>query len=57
MKSHKVKTLKELFVKDLARIHGGDGAATSTSSTETQSTAPQVSTTQACCEEKNDPCC
>ncbi|MCK8499688.1 MULTISPECIES: hypothetical protein [Myxococcus] len=56
MKSHKVKTLKELFVKDLARIHGGDGSATSTS-TETQSTSPQVSTTQACCEEKNDPCC
>ncbi|MCP3165769.1 MULTISPECIES: hypothetical protein [Myxococcus] len=57
MKSHKVKTLKELFVKDLARIHGGDGTATSTSSTETQSTEPQVSTTLACCEETNDPCC
>ncbi|HZI08869.1 MAG TPA: hypothetical protein VE153_00695 [Myxococcus sp.] len=58
MKSHKVKTLKELFVQDLARLRGGESTA-STSSTETQSTTTAThSTTQACCEEgANDPCC
>lgn len=58
MKSHKVKTLKELFVQDLQRVRGGEGS-TSTCSTETQSTTTAThSTTQACCEEgPNDPCC
>ena len=59
MKTTKVKTIKELFVKDLARVRGGEGTAptTTSSSTETQTCSAPAPTTQACCEEKNDNCC
>ncbi|MFP2924597.1 hypothetical protein ACLESO_05150 [Pyxidicoccus sp. 3LG] len=56
MKSNKVKTVKELFVKDLARIRGGEGTTTTTSTETTTCEAP-APTTQACCEEANDNCC
>ncbi|MFP2910124.1 hypothetical protein ACLESD_34825 [Pyxidicoccus sp. 3LFB2] len=60
MKTIKTKTIKELFVKDLARVQGGEGNAptTTTSSPDTQTcTAQKPDSTTACCEEKNDNCC
>ncbi len=59
MKTTKMKTIKELFVQDLARVRGGEGTlpTTSTSSTDSQTCQAPEPTTQACCEEKNDNCC
>ena len=59
MKTTKVKTIKELFVKDLARVRGGEGTTTptTTTSTDAQTCSAPAPTTQACCEEKNDNCC
>ena len=53
MKTTKVKSIKELFVKDLARVRGGEG---STETCEPQKPMPPQ-TTLACCEEAGDPCC
>ncbi|MCP3137264.1 hypothetical protein [Pyxidicoccus xibeiensis] len=53
MKSTKVKTFKELFVKDLARVQGGQG--TDTCEPPDMPRPPQ--TTLACCEEADDGCC
>ena len=58
MKTTKMKTIKELFVQDLARVRGGEGTTPTTPTTSTDSqtcTAPE--STQACCEEANDNCC
>lgn len=52
-----VKSIKELFVKDLARVRGGEGSAPTPTSTDTLTCKPPEPTTQACCEEKNDNCC
>jgi hypothetical protein len=59
MTTPKMKTIKELFVKDLARVRGGEGTATpTTSSTDSLTCKAPEPTTQACCEEggPND-CC
>ena len=53
MKTTKTKTIKELFVKDLARVQGGQG---STETCEPPKPMPP-NTTLACCEEANDGCC
>jgi hypothetical protein len=55
MKTLKVKTMKELFVKDLSRIQGGQGSTTDTCEPPQPPMPPQ--TTLACCEEMGDPCC
>jgi hypothetical protein len=54
MKTTKTKTIKELFVKDLARVRGGEG---STETCEPQQKPMPPNTTLACCEEAGDPCC
>ncbi|MCY1018406.1 hypothetical protein [Pyxidicoccus sp. MSG2] len=53
MKTTKAKTIKELFVKDLARVRGGEGSTT----TNEPSKPMPPNTTLACCEEADDGCC
>lgn len=57
MKTTKVKSIKELFVKDLARVRGGEGTAPTTTTNPEAQTCSAPPTTQACCEEANDNCC
>ncbi|WP_164019063.1 hypothetical protein [Pyxidicoccus trucidator] len=60
MKTTKMKTIKELFVKDLARVQGGQGTTPTTPTTSSDTltcNAQKPETTQACCEEANDNCC
>ncbi|QSQ21616.1 hypothetical protein JY651_41670 [Pyxidicoccus parkwayensis] len=54
MKTTKTKTIKELFVKDLARVRGGEGT---TLTCEPPLKPEPPTTTLACCEEVGDPCC
>jgi hypothetical protein len=54
MKTLKVKTMKELFVKDLVRVQGGQG---STETCENPNKPRPPTTTLACCEEADDLCC
>jgi hypothetical protein len=53
MKTTKTKTIKELFVKDMARVQGGQGSDTC----ENPQKPMPPTTTLACCEEKGDGCC
>jgi len=54
MKTLKVKTMKELFVKDLVRVQGGQG---NTETCENPNKPRPPTTTLACCEEMDDGCC
>lgn len=54
MKTAKVKTMKELFVKDLTRVQGGQG---NTETCENPNKPMPPNTTLACCEEADDGCC
>ncbi len=54
MKTTKTKTIKELFVKDLARVQGGQGAG---DTCEPPHKPMPPNTTLACCEEADDGCC
>ena len=54
MKTTKVKTIKELFVKDMARVQGGQGT---TDTCEPPEKPMPPNTTLACCEEADDGCC
>ncbi len=54
MKTTKVKTIKELFVKDMARVQGGQGSG---DTCEPPLKPMPPNTTLACCEEADDGCC
>ncbi len=54
MKASKLKTMKELFVKDLTRVQGGQGTP---ETCENPHKPMPPETTLACCEEAGDPCC